>query len=354
LPTANLPRRYIVYLVALRKGLRATLVRKMFASRGNPAKVRPMLKDILPPNAPITFAGNPIDRGERFRHNPDKIAELMVDPSSRFVAFHRLQPLLEAGDVAYTQWLSYAAVKDQVSLGAAWVFLGLLNDEPHFAVDISRIRSPETNGPVAGLGVFMDMRAAAGQLDPTEAGILAQGKALIDWHNRHQFCAVCGHETEMKQAGMARHCTDDNCKAQHFPRTDPVAIMLAIHEDKCLLGRQSMFPPKMFSALAGFVEPGETFEDCARREVWEEAGIKVGEVKYHSNQPWPFPGSLMIGCHCEALTTEIDTSLDELEDAQWFEKDLVRAALSGKRSDELWMPPPFAIAHQLVRAWALA
>ncbi len=325
-----------------------------FASVSKAAKVRPMLNDILPLNAHNTFAGNPIDRGERFRNDSDKITEFMTAANSRFVAFHRLQPLLEAGDVAYTQWLSYAAVKDQISLGATWVFLGLLNDEPHFAVDISRIRSPETNGPLAGLGVFLDMRAAAAQLDPNEAGILAQGKALLDWHNRHQFCAVCGSETEMRQAGSARHCASDRCKAQHFPRTDPVAIMLAIHEDKCLLGRQAMFPPKMFSALAGFVEPGETFEECARREVWEEAGVRVGEVKYHSNQPWPFPASLMIGCHCEALTTDIDTSSDELEEAQWFEKDLVRAALSGKRSEELWMPPPFAIAHQLVRAWALS
>ncbi len=314
--------------------------------------VQAMFDTILPADGPHTFAGNPLDRGEALRGDADKIAEFLAKDDSRFACFHNLNPLLKAGDVAYICWVTGWAVNDLIAAGAVWVFLGLRDGRAHFAVDVSSLKNPDTEGPLEGLGAFLDMRAAAMQLDPAEAGILAHGKALIDWHLRHHFCAVCGTATEMRQAGSSRNCTNADCGAEHFPRTDPVVIMLALHGDTCLLGRQSMFPAKMFSALAGFIEQGENLEEAVRREIWEEAGVKVGAVKYHSSQPWPFPSSLMIGCHCEALTTDIDTSSDEIDEAYWFDKATVRDALAGNVPDTLWVPPPFAIAHQLLRSWA--
>jgi NAD+ diphosphatase len=156
----------------------------------------------------------------------------------------------------------------------------------------------------------------------------------------------------MRQAGASRVCTNAECNASHFPRTDPVVIMLAIHGDRCLLGRQPIFPPKMYSALAGFMEPGESLEEAVRREIQEEAGVPVGDVRYHSSQPWPFPASLMIGCHAVALDDKVALPGDELEEAVWFDKGFIREVLAGPRARELRLPPPHAIAHQLIRCWA--
>ncbi|MDA0338571.1 MAG: NAD(+) diphosphatase [Proteobacteria bacterium] len=310
-----------------------------------------MLNNLPGPKGPHAFAGNSLNRAEHLRNDDAAILDLMASPAARFIVFWKLKPLFRPGESPRIMWLNGVAARPFIDKGANWVFLGLENDEPHFAVDVSMLNDPEREGPFAGLGTFMDPLRAAAVLDREDMGILAQAKPLIDWHGRRGFCSVCGSPTQMKQSGAARHCINDDCKAQHFPRTDPVVIMLALSGDKCLLGRQAMFPPHMFSALAGFIEPGETLEDAVRREVSEEAGIRVSDVRYHSSQPWPFPMSLMIGCHCIATDESITVDKNELDDAQWFEKSLVREALEGKRPDVLWMPPPFAIAHQLIRSW---
>ena len=238
-----------------------------------------------------------------------------------------------------------------MAAGGDTVFLGMHGDVAHFAVEIPENRDPENSGPLAGLGTFADLRQAVAVLDPGEASILAQAKAMVDWHARHRFCSVCGSPSAPRSAGYSRRCTSEACKAEHFPRTDPVVIMLACRGDKALLGRQKIFPPGMYSALAGFVEPGETIEEAVRREVKEEAGIEVGAVRYHSTQPWPFPSSLMIGCIAEATSETIEMDGEELEDARWVDRATLARALAGDRGAGLFVPPSFAIAHMLVKAW---
>jgi NAD+ diphosphatase len=230
------------------------------------------------------------------------------------------------------------------------VLLGLREGIAHFAVDVSPLAEPEQTLGVAGVAKFQEPRAIAALLPVGEGGILAQARSLVDWHVRHRFCSTCGARTKSGEGGYQRACPD--CSAQHFPRTDPVVIMLVARGDACLLGRQAAWPPRMFSALAGFVEPGETLEEAVRREVLEEAGIEVAGVRYHSSQPWPFPASLMIGCIAEAASEAIRIDPGELSEARWFSRDEIKQALAQPGTGDLFVPPPMAIAHHLIRAFA--
>ena len=199
--------------------------------------------------------------------------------------------------------------------------------------------------------VVTDLRSIAvqGLVAPEHLAPLAEAKALLHWHARHRFCSNCGHMTNVVQGGWRRDCPQ--CNTQHFPRTDPVVIMLAIRGDQCLLGRQARFGQGMWSCLAGFVEPGESMEEAARRETLEEAGIVCGRVKYFASQPWPFPSSLMIGCHTEAISEAITVDLHELEDARWFSRDEAAAMLMRQHPDGLSTPPPVAIVHHIIRTF---
>jgi NAD+ diphosphatase len=188
-----------------------------------------------------------------------------------------------------------------------------------------------------------------GLVAPEHLPPLAEAKAMLAWHARHRFCANCGAPTDPIEGGWKRECPA--CKAEHFPRTDPVVIMLAVEGERCLLGRSARFASAMWSCLAGFVEPGENIEEAVRREVHEEAGIACGRVAYFASQPWPFPMSLMIGAHAEALTTDIKVDRAELEGARWFERDEVALMLLRRHPDGLGTPPPVAIAHHIIRAW---
>lgn len=230
--------------------------------------------------------------------------------------------------------------------GADSIFLGLQGEAARFAVALP---APAHDGH-PGLH-FTDLRSLAvqGLVAPEHLAPLAEAKALLHWHARHGYCANCGAPTSLVFGGWRRDCPQ--CRAQHFPRTDPVVIMLAVRGDLCLLGRQSRFIKDMWSCLAGFVEPGETIEDAARRETFEEAGIRCGKVRYFASQPWPFPSSLMIGCHIQALTSEIVVDRNELEDARWVDRAEAAAMLARRHPAGLITPAPFAIAHHIIRAW---
>ncbi len=229
------------------------------------------------------------------------------------------------------------------------VFLGLMNGAPRFALAIE----PAAMEVLKARDDFeiSDLRTIAvrGMVGEEHLPPLAEGKSLLLWHARRRFCSNCGAPTRTVDAGWRRDC--QGCKAQHFPRTDPVAIMLVIDGERCLLGRSGRFATNSWSCLAGFVEPGETIEDAVRREVREEAGVNCGQVKYFRSQPWPFPSSLMIGCHAQALSRELVIDHNELEGARWFDREEVAAMLARQHPEGLITPVPVAIAYHIIRAW---
>jgi NAD+ diphosphatase len=229
------------------------------------------------------------------------------------------------------------------------VFLGLMDGAPRFALAIEPA-AMEALKTRDGFEVS-DLRTIAvrGMVGEEHLPPLAEGKSLLIWNSRRRFCSNCGGETRVVEAGWRRDCP--NCKMQHFPRTDPVVIMLAIDGDRCLLGRSGRFATNSWSCLAGFVEPGETIEEAVRREVREEAGIAVGEVKYFRSQPWPFPSSLMIGCHARALSRDLVVDHNELEGARWFDREEVASMLARQHPEGLITPVPIAIAYHIIRAW---
>jgi NAD+ diphosphatase len=242
-------------------------------------------------------------------------------------------------------------IEEARALGPATdtVFLGHLHGAGRFGFGIA----PATVEALKTRGEFLmtDLRSikVQGLVDTEHLPPIAEAKAVLHWHARHRFCPNCGAATQVVHGGWRRDCP--NCKAEHFPRTDPVVIMLAVDGERCLLGRSPRFLPTMWSCLAGFIEPGESIEDAVHRETREEAGIGCGRVVYFRSQPWPFPSSLMIGCHAEAVTHDIVVDHEELEDARWFSKDEVATMLMRKHPDGLTTPPPVAIAYHIIRAW---
>ena len=229
------------------------------------------------------------------------------------------------------------------------VFLGLLNGAARFGIGLEPAAAAALKSRTDLLVIDLRSIAIQGLVTADDLPPLAEAKALLNWHLRHRFCPNCGAPTEVVQAGWRRDCPA--CKAQHFPRTDPVVIMLAVDGDRCVLGRSGRFAPTMWSCLAGFVEPGESFEDAVRREIREEVGIVCGRVDYFASQPWPFPTSLMIGCHAEATSRDIVVDREELEDARWFHRDEALAMLQRRHPDGLTTPPSVAIAYHIIRAW---
>ncbi len=296
-------------------------------------------------NRPHTFAGNPLNRAEYERRDPGWLAARERDPASRFLPLRQLDVLLDGEDPARLAWVNGEAA---AGLDGPRFLLGLRDGAAHFAVDVSEDHKDLAEDSDRQ---FVDVRTAGMLVSAEDAGIAAQARAQVDWHARHGFCSVCGEPTEAVRGGQQRTC--GTCGADHFPRTDPVIIVVVTDGDRCLLGQSHgrLSQMRMFSALAGFMDQGETIEEAVRREVLEEAGIRVGAVRYHSSQPWPFPSSLMIGCHADALTTDLRRDDVEMLSVQWFERETVQRALAGEDA-ELRVPASFAIAHHLIRAWA--
>lgn len=287
------------------------------------------------------FSGSTLDRADTLRGDAAALARLLQHPQARLLQLQGFDPALTAsGDLV---WDSLQDQHASDAEAAALILLGLQDGVPHFVA----LQQQSAEAPLYRTPRTMQVLALLGAQDMATYGT---ARSLIDWHNRHRFCGKCGGATLAQRAGWGRRCSV--CGSEHFPRVDPVVIMLAEHGERVLLGRQASWPPGRYSALAGFLEPGETMEEAVARELLEEAGVRVTEVRYITSQAWPFPAQLMLACmapvHSEAL--QIDTQ--ELEDAQWFSRDEVRAALAGDTHARFLPPPAYAVAHSLLRHWA--
>jgi NAD+ diphosphatase len=292
----------------------------------------------------LPFTGNPLDRRSEKRPDATWVSEMLR--GGRVLPVWR-QQVLTAGERIFSAAAVPQAVGDGLAApDASCVLLGMDGEEAVFALDVS---AAENAGEVLKpYGEFRDLRAAAPFLRKKDLAILTQAKALIDWHQRHGFCARCGAATVMVDAGYRRHCP--RCEADHFPRTDPAVIMLITNGDECLLARNVKWD-KFYSTIAGFVEPGESLEEAVRRESLEEVGITVGKVTYFASQPWPFPSSLMIGCYAECDGKELKLDLTEIAQAEWFTKSRALDLIEGRIED--WRGPmPVAIAYHLIKGWA--
>ena len=281
------------------------------------------------------FAGTPIDRADHIRSDPAQL-ESLKDWRARLLRLDGLDPVLDAEGAL--QWGTLADCAPDAEL----VFLGLRDGHGCFAA------VPE-QGEAGPLQMGSRARAAMGILGPDDLAAYGMARSLVDWHARHRFCAVCGQPTQPAKAGWQRDC--GACGGQHFPRVDPVTIMLVEHDGRLLLGRQPRFPKGFYSALAGFVEPGESIEEAVAREVLEEAGVKARKVSYVASQPWPFPSQLMIGCHAETDDPVLTIDRTELEDARWFSREEVAEAMARREGAAFTPPPPQAIAHSLLHWW---
>ncbi len=297
-----------------------------------------------------TFAGNPLNRASERRGDTSWLAEKLLAPDSLAIALWNGKPFVEKAADGGVQiaYLPSRMAEDLSGGPERLLFMGLWKETAVFAVDLEGGMDP-ADGPLAGLGRFEDLRAMALRLPATDAAIMATAKSMFEWRRRHRHCSACGEQTNVVDGGWKRACPA--CSAEHFPRTDPVVIMLAVHGDRCMLGRQEMWPAGMFSALAGFLEPGESIEEACARELEEEAGLKTLSVSYHSTQPWPYPSSLMIGLIAEVASDEATPDQTELSEVRWFTKAEAREVLAGK-AEGVAAPGAMAIAHQLLKTWA--
>lgn len=301
----------------------------------------------------LTYTGAPIDRAGFMRTSMERLGELKRQTAARILPVWNGNHLFDP-DSGEACALSFAMIEEVMENDCDVIFLGLADDTPWFALSLSGETAPE---PMAQHGVFEPLHPRVGALEADQAAVLAYARGMVLWHLNHLYCGRCGAPAEAQDGGHIRQCSNPSCNYRAFPRTDAAVITLVEHPDgeHCLLGRQSRWPEGMYSVVAGFVEPGESLEECVAREVKEETGIIVTDVTYHASQPWPFPSSLMLGFSAKAITTEFKPDDDELIDIQWVN----RAALDsyGEMGDDTSgpkLPNRHSIARMLIETWRQA
>jgi NAD+ diphosphatase len=286
------------------------------------------------------LAGSYLDRAAHLRADPAWFAAALADPSSRVVPVWNLRNLVNGGDAPRAEFLGLEQLPADNRDGSGLILLGRFGARSVFACEFSAAEAPSC----AAGARFEDLRLLAALLPPEEAGLLGYARAMIFWRQRHQFCGVCGASTAAARGGHVRICTNAVCRHENFPRIDPAIIVLITDGERALLGRQASWPAGRYSTIAGFVEPGESLEDAVAREVFEETGVQVDSIEYHSSQPWPFPSSLMLGFTAHAVTTDIHLRDQELEDARWFTRAELAAGFPK-------IPPNVSISFRLIEDW---
>ena len=300
---------------------------------------------------PNIYGGSPIDRAAGRREDVAWIASILYHADTLYAAVWRARSLIRPavdGGAPEAVFITGEQARGLNDAGALWSFLGIRDGRPVFAVDVSHI-----DEPLALLRMdtasFVDLRTVGSRVGEHDASVLAHARALMHWRVKHRFCGICGAPCEPKHSGHMMLCT--GCGAQHFPRTDPAVIMLIHRDDRVLLGHSTRFPTRrMYSTLAGFVEPGETLEEAVRREVLEEVNVRVGVVQYHSSQPWPFPSNVMLGFYGEGLSEDITIDETEIQDAQWFSREKLR----DPEAHGFELPRGDSIARRLIDDWLAA
>jgi NAD+ diphosphatase len=283
-----------------------------------------------------------LDRASALRSSPERLDEAWRRSDTRVIPVWRSKHLVLREDVTSLVLLGADELSDYSD---SRVLLGTSRGAAFFAVDLSPVEKLEETLSLPPVHAVLGLREVAPLVSQSDGALLAYASGILSWHRRNRFCGVCGSETKSTQGGHIRVCPNESCREQHFPRTDPAVIMLVTDGERALLGRQSVWPPSVYSTLAGFVEPGESLEEAVRREVFEETSVELDDVHYHSSQPWPFPSSLMLGFEARARTREIRLSPDELEDARWFTRDELL------RREGVELPSTISIARRLIEDW---